>query len=251
MKQTLAVSVFTTASLIACRDDAPTPDYDAFAEIFDRATASDAESIPGPDPYQAGEERLVFVPYYDSEGFSNTIAPGVAGVDSFVFTTEFGDQPTFDQGESPNRIEGSNAQLFTFTGQGGFWGTGYFSENRPLNLTGFETLVIGLQGGGDPSSAEVEISMGSGPPGDDRVLASVSATDYGYLNNNDWQLLLIPLQDFFDLGVDPFGITVALQLVNTTTLQGDTLLVDNVYFDEAPTAAILEDLPEAVPENEE
>ncbi|MEO0592287.1 MAG: hypothetical protein AAFZ38_01800 [Myxococcota bacterium] len=251
MKQALTVSVVTTVFLIACRDDAPTPNYDAFAEIFDRATAGDAESIPGPDPYLEGEERLVFVPYYDSEGFSDTISPGVAGIDSFIFTTEFGDQPTFDQDESTNRIEGSSAQLFTFTGQGGFWGTGYFSENRPLNLTGFETLVIGLQGGGDPSSAEVEISMGSGPPGDDRVLASVNASDYGYLNNTEWQLLLIPLQDFIDRGVDPFGITVPLQLVNTTTFQGDTLLVDNVYFDEAPIAAILEDLPEAAPANDQ
>ncbi|MEM6730453.1 MAG: hypothetical protein AAF658_02790 [Myxococcota bacterium] len=237
MRSVTPALVICAFGLIACRDDNIQPDYTEFAEFFDEIEEGEAISSPGPDPFQDGEQRLAFTPFYDSEGFSDTVTPGVNGADYFIFVTEFGNQPTLVQTSTSDRVEGTTSEEFLFTGQGGFWGVGFLFMDNPQNFSGFQTLTLALLGGGDTASDEVFISMGDGTTD-----VEIRATDYGYVNDDEWHQIFVPISVFSDGGVDLFAVENALTLVNRETVQGDTLLVDNIYLDEASVEEIFEDL---------
>lgn len=214
--------------LVGCRDALDNPDYSVYADAFARIEDSraTAEFLDGPDPYQDGDQRLAIGPFYDgvlNEDFSDVYDAGGAatgGGDYFIFAS------SYTQLQSPDRVQGEFSAGFGLSGAGGFWGGGVFFETNPQDLRDYQTLSVAFKGGGRLSFDDIDIQMG-----DSDGAVTVRASSYGYVNNDEWHQLWIPLSDFEDGGLDLSRVTNVVSFVNDTTFAGDLLLVDNVYFD--------------------
>ncbi len=235
--------IAVVAALVAfagCRDAFDDPDYSIYQEAFDRVEADrvGTDFLPGPDPFQPGDDRLAIGPFYDGiigDDFSDVYdASGGPGGNYFIF------EDTYRQLRRPDRIQGEVSAAFFLTGAAGFWGGGLFFETNPQDLRDYQTLSVAFKGGGRLSFSDIEIQMADAD-GSVTLLASA----YGYQNDSDWHQLWIPLSDFEDGGVDLSRVTNVVTFSNSTTFTGETLLVDNVYFDGDSVEDILLDVEAA------
>ena len=63
-----------------------------------------------------------------------------------------------------------------------------------------------------------------------RTEGILTAADYGFVADGEWQHIAIPLADFEAEGVDLTDIEVALMLILEGGAADDMLRIDNVYF---------------------
>lgn len=218
----ICLAALTLSCALGCRPTPGEPDYASQEDFeFDRDEAV-ATFLPGPDPFQDGQRRLSMDIFY--EGGASLRIP-VDGVTRhfYVYADEFSQLRTFEVGPSDERIEGLQSDEFTHTG-GPWWGGGVHWEDVPQDLSGWGRVVISLRSE-DSAFADVELAMESVAG-----VGSVQATDYGYSNDGQWHTLIIPLSDFAQQGVDLTQISIPLRFGGDGGAEGETLLMDNVYF---------------------
>jgi hypothetical protein len=228
-----SIACFPIAALLTtagCRTDPGTPDYRSQEQFdFGIDAGSDAlaepdvpQVLPGPDPWEPGEDRLSIGTFYEG-GSSDAII--IDDVQNFLFIFESSLSIQIDT----DRIEGLRAHRFVLAGTA-FWGMGIFwlteadGDPRPEDLSSWETLHISFKSSDAPFD-DIEISMA-----DAAGSATVLASDYGYANDGEWHTLDIPTSDFVDAGLDLSAVSSPLSLSGPTNTEGAALLVDNVYF---------------------
>lgn len=195
--------------------------------VDDTDTGDSTIFLPGPDPYVQGEARLAFGPFY--EGSASEEIP-VNDVTNFLFVFETGGRSTLEIVSSTDRIEGFESNVLRLTGTP-FWGTSiaFLDDSpddggmpRPEDLSAFDTMHISFKSA-DASFDDIDIAIGS--LGGE---ASVPASNYGWVNDGEWQTLDIPLADFADASLTT--VTTPLIVSRAGGSEGDELLVDNFYY---------------------
>lgn len=230
----------------SCREGLGEPDYSSHAGL-PRDGGPETEYLLGTDPYVPGEDRLGLGIFYEggtSDGFPLASEQRCTDNDElpeayksllrcyFIFELEL--EPArpnvlqYTQDTSRDRVEGAVSDRFTLTGTP-FWGGGILWD-QATDLQFWSTLHVALKSS-DPSFAQIDITMQSGPTGGATVGAARPATDYGYANDGEWHVLEIPLGDFAARGVDLSQVRAPFILGGTGNTAGDTLLVDELYLE--------------------
>jgi len=174
--------------------------------------------LPGPDPFQAGGERLNLGLFYEG-GASETVLVDDTTSSYYIYDN------TYSQSTSADRIEGFESAAITLTGPPtGYYGGGVtWTPSRDLSL--WTRLSISFKAT-DTIFEQLDVRMVGGG-----VQGSVKATDYGFAVDDQWHTLTIPLADFTSQGVVLSDVTEPLQLLSEVTADGAVLLVDNAYMD--------------------
>jgi hypothetical protein len=210
--------------LVACRPDPGLPDYSGMAALFDAGSGPQG-SLPGPSPYVPGTRRLAFGIFYES-GASETLLVDDATRHYYIFGLPSG-MSTYTQQSSSDRVEGLHSDEFTF-GPTGFWGGGLIWD-RPTDLSAYTTMHVSLVSS-DSSLAAIDVRMLSGD-GPSPKNIPLKAGDYGWKNDGLWHHLAVPLADFVAQGIDLKKVRGPFVLGGVNPGNGETLLVDNVYFE--------------------
>jgi hypothetical protein len=166
----------------------------------------------GPDPFVDGESRLSFGIFY--EGRFSDLAP-IDDVTShfYVYENTFAVEPTSE------RVEGSAADRLVRLSDA-WWGGGLHFDNG-LDLSPWDTLHVSLRSA-DMDALEIIVNDGAD--------AAVSVTDYGYVADDTWHHLAIPLADFIAAGLDPAAVSAAFVILGQQGSTGDAVLIDNLYL---------------------
>ena len=206
--------------LAACRSGLDDSDYES-QESFDLAvTPVDGEEpgLPGPDPFEAGEQRLAVGAFYEG-GSSELVEIDNATSHMYLYDNTV----SVEEVEEP--LEGRAAHRLVHAG-GDWWGMGlHWSE--PRDLSGWVSLHVSFR-----SESLPEVEIGLNGASDDRHV--VRASDYGYAADGEWHTLQIPLADFAARGLDLSAVTSPLSLGGAKAEAGDFVLIDNLYFDLTP-----------------
>jgi len=202
-----------------CRLDSGPSDY-ASQEIFGSAVGGDGDegptnNLPGPDPWEPGEDRLSIGAFYEG-GSSELIAIDEIQTHLYIY------ENTLRISVIRERIEGVGATGIEHTGLN-WWGMGVHWDFE-RDLTAWTTLHISLAAE-DPSFADVEIGMN-----DPNGTYTVQARDYGFVADNTWHTLAIPLADLDAAGLNRTQIVAALVLLGGPGENGDRMAIDNVYI---------------------
>lgn len=218
---TLTLTLTLTAlAASACRVDPGEPDYSDHVGLVKNGGDPAKEVLPGPQPYTPGDKRLMIGLFYEG-GASQRVLLNGETTHYYIFTIQGSNALTYAQETDGDRVEGRLSDRITLTGTP-WWGGGIIWDN-PADLSAWTQLRVSLKSS-DPSFAALGITMGSG------MQYKVQATDYGYTNDGEWHSLVIPLQDFVDLGLNKAAIKEAFILGADGGSSGDSLLVDDVYF---------------------
>lgn len=212
-------------SLVASCSDPGTPDYSSQEGV--REPVDPFVPYP-PDPFQEGDQRL-YVGYFYEGDSSHEILINTDTTDYFVFAIDV-ERPiatrSFAEGTSSDRLEGIHSYEITLNGSP-FWGGGIIWDD-PIDLSGWTTMFVGFKSS-DPSFERFALTLLSGD-GDAEVGAELNPGDYGYVNDGEWHFLQIPLQDAIDRGWDPFSVRSPFIVGEGGGNEGETLLIDNLYF---------------------
>ena len=204
--------------LSACRPDIGAPDYRQFVGGDDDDSAGvDPDDLPGPDPYQDGEERLSIGIFYEG-GFSAQYIIDEVTNHYYIYDGTF---DTFE--DFVEREEGFKSDVIAPTGLG-FWGGGV-TWDQPIDLSAWTQMHISLRSSG-ADFATFNIGFGGG--GGSEV--TVAVTDYGFVNDGEWHQLVIPLADFAAGGAALDAVGLPIQLIAAAAITGQELRVDNLYF---------------------
>ena len=170
--------------------------------------------LPGPYPYQEGEQRLSIGGFYEG-GSSENIEINQENTHLYLY------ENTVAIEVSNDRIEGLSSDRLVHGG-GAWWGMGvHWNDTRDLSAWG--TLYISFQ-----STTFADIEIGMTGANDDRHVVLASA--YGYVNDGMWHTLAIPLADFVKDGLNLSAVSSPLNLTGPGGNAGDYALLDNVYF---------------------
>jgi len=199
---------------VGCRPEAGVPDYSSHRGLLDGSTAV---SLPGPFPYVEGEPRLFLGIHYET-GRSETITINDMDRRYDVFAG-YELLPTND------RVEGTFSDRLIYTGPG-FWGGG-LAWDDPRDLGGWTTMHISLKSAAETFD-DVAFTVAYADAGGARQEATVSASDYGYVNDGEWHSLVIPLEDF--AGADFTRVLSPLVMVGESGVSGEWLLIDDFYY---------------------
>ena len=203
---------------VACRPDIGPPDYGQFVAGDDDDSAGiDPNNLPGPDPYEDGEERLSIGIFYEG-GFSSEIAIDDLTNHYYIYDGTFDTYEDFEE-----REEGFKSDVIAPTGLG-FWGGGV-TWDQPIDLSDWTQLHISLRSDG-PDFAAFNLGFGGG--GGSEVTAAVA--DYGFVNDGEWHQIVIPLSDFTAGGAALDAVGLPVQLIAAVPISGQELRVDNLYF---------------------
>lgn len=192
-------------TLVACHPEPGDPDY---PEPGPLGSDTDEELLGGPDPYEAGDDRLSLGIFYET-GYSELIP-----LDHYYVYDN-----TFGTAKSDERIEGYESDVIIRSSNQAWWGGGVHWDT-PQDLSDWTTLYVSLYS--EDGFANVDIKMVAGPE------VAVVASTYGYTNDGEWHHLEIPLSAFS--GANLTNVTVPLILGGVGPTDGDELLVDNFYF---------------------
>ena len=207
--------------LLACRPEVGDPDYSS-QETFDfEAEESVVVSLPGPDPFVQGEQRLSLGIFYEGASSQEILVDEVTR-HFYIYANEATSLLTFSQSTSDERLEGLRADSIEHSG-GPWWGGGIHWDVAQ-DLSSWSSLHISLKSN-DPAFSDVDLAMESGDS-----VAQVQAADYGYVNDGAWHNITVPLSDFTDQGVSLDGVTIPLRFGGFSGMSGELLLLDNVYI---------------------
>ncbi|HYO71700.1 MAG TPA: hypothetical protein VEU33_37045 [Archangium sp.] len=207
------------ALLAACRPDPGLSDYEnqgGPSLPTDGGTEPDADMLPGPFPYQTGQRRLS-VGFYEG-GRSDDIAVDDTTTHVYLYGNTVILEP------SSTRVEGKSADLVVraskdWLGFGVHW-------NATRDLRTWKTMHVSLRSSA-PGFAQVEVGMS-----DDTHDVKLDAKKYGYMNDDEWHHLSIPLADFTasGLNLNLSAIDAPFQFGAGAGAPADKLLLDNLYF---------------------
>ncbi len=229
MPTMVAVAFF---AMSACRADPGTGDYSSHEGLRDSNTSS---FLPGPVPFVPTVPRLALGGFYEPVGGERVLAENGVDIFYFIFDTA-GDgsgQFTYEQETSSDRVQGALSDRLTLSGAG-FWGGGFFWFTA-RDISNFTTLNVSFKASA-AALADITIAVESGrdrPPmgvGDQTTVATVNAADYGYVNDGEWHSITIPISDFEAQGFDPSSVRVPVRWGGEASDGGETLLVDDLYF---------------------
>lgn len=218
---------------VACRADPGTYDYSEHGEIKARNTV---EFLPGPTPYVEDVPRLFPVQFFYEPVGDERIYP-LNGINTFLFVFDTaGDgtgQPTLQPipSYSSDRVQGTVSTRVVHAGLT-FWGFGVFWF-QPRDVSSYSTFNISLKSTtpSKPTFDDISLSFASGAAEPSRTrLVTVSATDYGYVDDGNWHSLTIPLSDLVELGWDPTSVRSPVGLEGLEGDFGDAFLIDDVYY---------------------
>lgn len=195
-------------TLSACRPDPGAPDY---PEPGPWVIGGDDDDFYD-DPLEPGETRLSLGLFYEGEATETVVIDDTTS-HFYVYSNTFTDTSTDD------RWEGYVADLLTNNGVG-WWGGGVHWDS-PRDLSGWDSLHLVIR---SDVLADWDVGMTGGG-----VEARIPVADLGFVADDEWHELDVPLADFADEGLDLTSITVALLLVGESGAQGDEIYVDGVY----------------------
>ena len=193
-------------SIMACRPDPGAPEY---------PTADDLPNWGGPDPYEEGEERLSLGIFYEMGSSEAYVIDNSANF-FYIWSN------TFSLFTSDQRIEGTISHEVV-VGTLGWWGGGVFWSEE-VNLGEWTTMHVSLKTGDERLSA-IEIGIGQG---DGEIIHWFPAEEYGFVYDNEWNHLLLPLSVAWD-ALDSSRIQMPFNIRGSGP-EGASLLIDNVYF---------------------
>jgi hypothetical protein len=204
MRVTLLLALL---ALVACRPNPGQPNYPDLEPT--------GSGLPGPDPWKAGEDRLSIGLFYEG-GASQIIEINDIDTHYYIYSNTYTTEPDLE-----DRVEGLQSDLILPTGVG-WWGGGIHWD-APQDMSQWTTLWVSLKSG-DAGFADIDLAMNDGAE------VRLSVSDYGWLNDGEWQHLSIPLQDFVDGGIDLGTIEAPFVMVAEAGTLGDLLKIDNLYF---------------------
>lgn len=198
-------------ALFACRPEIGPPDYpDRVPWVRD-----DAEFYG--DPLVTGEERLSIGVFYEGAATETMIIDDVA-THFYVYESTFTDKPTDD------RWEGYIANELVNAGKG-WWGGGVHWDTAK-DLSAWETLHLVAR-----SDVVTDFEFGLNGGGTE---AKVSAASLGFVADDEWHVLEVPLTAFAGEGANLSAVTVGLVLVGAGGAAGDAVVIDGVYYRSLP-----------------
>ena len=167
----------------------------------------------GPDPFEEGEQRLSLGIFY--EGYSDAYEIDNENAFFYIYSTTFSIEAVSEC------TEGTYSEEIRHLGKGWFGGGVHFGNNQ--DLSAWDTMHLSLWSE-SPAMEGLKIHMKSVTEG------ILTAADYGFVADGEWQHIAIPLADFEAEGVDLTDIEVALMLILEGGAADDMLRIDNVYF---------------------
>lgn len=218
--QLLAVAALTG---FACRPDPGTPDYSGTPQEVNPDLGM-VMNPQGSDPFVPGEARLSVGLFYEG-GFSEQVLINNVDTNYFIFIVEGTGALTYNQETVEDRVEGESADRFELTGEA-FWGGGII-YNRPRDFSRWRTIHFALKSA-DASLQQIDLTLQYGGAGTDAVGVTVPLTNYGWVNDGEWHDISVPLSDF--AGLNRAEIRSPFILVGQTSIRGDALLVDDLYY---------------------
>jgi hypothetical protein len=201
-------------AVAACRPDPGAPSYPG--ATGGTGDSGDAGLPQGPDPYEAGEERLGVGLYYES-GLSELIE--INDVDSHYYIYSDTYSETVDLQDV---VEGRESAVIEHGSVG--WFGGGITWDVPRDLSAWTTLNVSFRSA-HASFEVLNLHLTGG--GTEAILA---ATDYGFTADGQWHFIQIPLADFAAEGADLSAVTGPFVFIGAGGEQGDTLKIDNLYF---------------------
>jgi hypothetical protein len=199
--------------LAGCRASPGDPVYPDIEDFGQDTDGGGTGFLPGPDPYQDGEDRLGIQQFYEGDA-SELVIVDELSTHFYIYENTFSIFPSSD------RVEGLfSAEII--------WGTlpwfgGGVHLDNPGDISAYDTMHISLKSS-DPGMAGLVIAINDG------VEARVNAATYGFEPDGDWHNLEVPVADFVAAGLDTSNIT-AFVLVGEGGQQGDAVLVDAAFF---------------------
>lgn len=197
---------------VGCRPD-PGPSQYEQQEPFPLQDGG-GESLPGPTPYQAGQRRLSVGAFYES-GASDVIAVDNMTANVYVYSETVTLLP------EPDHLEGKTATRATHTGMT-WWGFGVHWMT-PRDLGTWTKMHVSLKSH-DPAFVMVQIGMNNANP------VFVQAGAYGFVNDDQWHSLTLPLSDFVAAGLDVAQVAAPFVLSGGPGSGGEKLQIDDLYF---------------------
>lgn len=220
-----------------CREDLPTPDYTSHIGLGDLIDSGLPEGfLAGTDPFVEGEQRLSIGLYEGPRTREIAIGQGIRNLFSFDIVGDGTGDLTIGGADTFDRVEGRVAAELVHGGFG-FWGLGVLYQEQGDNnflrggsedLSDWRVLHLALKSS-DAAFADIDITMQSGL-GAANVAGTVSASDYGYVNDGQWHPIDVPLSDFEAQGVLLSDVTAPFILGGLSGLPGETFILDEVYF---------------------
>lgn len=193
--------------LLACRPDPGTPTY---PDPEPWVITDDADFYA--DPLEDGEERLGIGVFYEGEATETRVIDDT-DTHFYIYSGTFTDTKTDDRWEGYVADDLVNAGV-------GWWGGGVHWDT-PYDLSGWDTLHVVAR---SATRADWNLGLTGGTE------VRIPVADYGFVADDAWYELEIPLADFEDGGADLTAVTVALLLVGESGSAGDTVTIDGVYF---------------------
>ncbi|MEN0065580.1 MAG: hypothetical protein AAGA48_25795 [Myxococcota bacterium] len=212
IQRTQLLSSLAVVGLVmaACR---PTPDGPPVYPEYEPFRAAD--ELLGPFPFEEGDARLSFEVFYEGQ-FSDIIPIDGTTTNYFIY------EGTYTQEPSADRIEGAESAAITKTDAQPWWGGGVV-WTAPTDLSEWTTLHVSFKSL-EPLFETMDVLI-EGPAG---VSSRVKPADYGFVADNEWHSLVIPLEDF--PAPDFTQIVVPVSFIADTGATGSTLLIDDVYY---------------------
>ena len=192
--------------LLACRPDPGSPQYPQMDEL---------PNFGGPDPYEEGEDRLTLGLFYEMESSENYL---IDNTNRFFYIWN----NTFDVFAANDFIEGYGADNIVVRNLG-WWGGGVF-WSEAADFSEWTVMNVSFKSNDDDLTG-LEVGMGQG---DGEILHWFSAEEHGFVHDNEWHNLTIPLAGAWDF-IDPTQIQMPFN-VRGNGPEGVEVLIDNLYF---------------------
>jgi hypothetical protein len=212
-------------STLGCHPDPGLPDYSAMNNLFD--AGDEVGNLAGPFPYVPGSRRLTFGIFYDGKS-SQQIVLNNNDTHYYIYSA------TYTDVHSADRVEGKYSNQLDIPGNTPQWFGGAVTWDTPTDLSSWSTLHVSFKSS-DPGFADFNVGIlyGTAPKGTVSH-ASLKASLFGWASDGQWHHLAIPLSRFTALGATLDKARGPLEIGNLPALKmqpGETLLVDNLYFD--------------------
>ncbi len=197
---------------LGCRPDVGLPNYPDASALAD---TSESGWNGGPDPYEAGEDRLSMGLYYES-GYSEAIPIDDLTTHYYIYNDTYTESV-----DMQDVVEGEESAVITH-GSAGWFGGG-LTWDSGVDLSGWTTMWVSFKSS-DAGFTSLNIHLTGGTE------AIVEAATYGFVPDGEWHHLEIPLSDFEAGGADLSVVTGPFVMIGEGGAEGEVLRVDNLYL---------------------